>query len=55
VSAAEIVILMAGTAFFGGDSETDWTAPHVHGVRVALVALPRIISHRVAIHAAGMA
>jgi hypothetical protein len=52
--AIEIVILMAGAAFFGSNAHTCGTAPDVHGVPVAVVALTRIITFGVAIHAAGM-
>ena len=50
--AVEIVILVAGAAFFRGHSVTVWTSPHIHGVLVSIIALPRKIPSGVTIHAA---
>src|ERR1700674_160763 len=52
--AGKIVILMAGAAFFRREAVTIGTAADVHGVRVAVIALPGKISFRVAVHAARM-
>src|SRR5712691_9476236 len=52
--AREIVIPMAGTAFFRRHSEAGWTSSHIHRVRMHVIPLPRIISFRMAIHAAWM-
>ena len=46
------MILVACAAFFRSHSESDRTAPYVHGVRMPVIALPRIISLRMAVHAA---
>jgi hypothetical protein len=54
VRAIQIVVLMASAAFLGGNSEALRSASDVHGVPVAVIALPRVISLGVAIHAAGM-
>jgi hypothetical protein len=54
VRAIQIMVLMAGAAFLSGHSEALRAASDVHGVPVAVIALPRIITFRVAVHAAGM-
>src|ERR1017187_1323202 len=54
VRAGKIVILMTGTAFLRSHSESDGTAPHVHGMRMPVVALAGIVSLRMAVHAARM-
>src|SRR5580693_1998865 len=50
--AREIMVLMARTAFFRRNPMTIRTSAHVHGVPMSVVALPRIVSLRVTIHAA---
>jgi hypothetical protein len=54
MGAIEIVVLMAGAALLGRNSHPRGPASYVHGVSVAVIALPRIISLGMAIHAAGM-
>jgi hypothetical protein len=46
---------MAGAAFLRGHPMAFKAAPHVHGVGMAIISLPREMSSRMAIHAAGMA
>ncbi len=52
VRVAKIVVLVAGAAFFRSNSESSWTAPYIHRVRMPIIALPRIISFRMTIHTA---
>lgn len=52
VRAREIVILMAGTAFFRSDSKAGGAAANVHGVRMPVIALAGKISLGMAVHAA---
>jgi hypothetical protein len=54
VFADEVMVLMASTAFHGVGSVPVGTAANPHGVRMAVIALPRIIPPRVTIHAAGV-
>src|SRR5439155_23320193 len=53
--AGEIVILMARAALFSGHTVAVAAAPHVHGVLMTVVSLPREVAMRMAIHAARMA
>jgi hypothetical protein len=55
VCANEIVVLMAGAAFFRGYTVALRATPHVHGVGMAIISLPGEISSRMTIHAARMA
>ena len=48
----EVVVLMAGTAFHGANPLSFGTPPHVHGVPVTIISLPRKVSCGVAIHTA---
>jgi hypothetical protein len=50
----EVVVLVAGAAFYGDDAVTVGTAANVHRVRVLVVALARKVSGGMAIHAARM-
>src|ERR1039457_1240977 len=45
---------MTGAAFLCSHSESDGTAAHVHGMRMPVVALVRVVSLRMAVHAARM-
>jgi hypothetical protein len=47
----QVVVLVAGAAFNGGNSVSIGTAPHIHGVPVAVITLPWKIPARVAVHA----
>jgi hypothetical protein len=53
--ADEIVVLMAGAAFFSGHAVAVGAAPHIHSVGMAIVALPREVAAGMTIHAARMA
>jgi hypothetical protein len=50
----EVLILVTAAAGHGGDSISIATAPHVHGVRMSIVSLPRKVSVGMAIHTARM-
>jgi hypothetical protein len=52
VRACKIVVLMAGTAFHRITTGAVRAAANAHGMRMTVVALPRKVSTRVAIHAA---
>jgi hypothetical protein len=52
VNAWQVVVLVARAALYAVYAMSTRTAPHVHYVPVHIVALPRIISGGVAIHAA---
>jgi hypothetical protein len=54
VQSGEILILMAGCAFFGGDSQSSDAAADGHGVGVAVIALAGEITGGMTIHAARM-
>src|SRR5438034_5764665 len=49
--AREIVILVAGAALLRRHATAFRTAPHVHGMRVAVVTLPGKVASRMAVHA----
>jgi hypothetical protein len=48
------MVLMAGAALFSGHTMTFRASSHVHRVRMTVIALPREVTARVAVHAAGM-
>src|SRR5580704_4747845 len=50
----EVVILVTGAALHRRYSEADRTTADVHGVRMRIIALPRVIAFGMAIHAARM-
>ena len=50
--ACEIVVLVTRTASFRRNSVTVWSPSYIHGVPMSVIALPRIISLRMTIHAA---
>jgi hypothetical protein len=54
VRASEILFLMARAALFGGHPVTFRAASHVHGVPMPVISLPREVTARMAVHAAGM-
>lgn len=54
VETSDVVILMADAAFLRGHAQTSCAAADVHGVPVAVVALPGKISSGVAVQAAWM-
>jgi len=47
------MVLMARAALFGGHSVPQ-ARPHIHGVGMAVIALSREVTARMAVHAAGM-
>jgi hypothetical protein len=54
VCAGEIMVLMARAALFSGYPVTLRAASHIHGVRMTVISLPREVTARMAVHAAGM-
>lgn len=53
--AHEIVVLMAGAALLRGHAVAFGAAPHVHDVRVPIIALAREVALGMTIHTARMA
>ena len=51
---AEVVILMAGAAFYRRHTEPHWPTPYVHGVPMRVISLSRIVTLGMTIHAARM-
>src|SRR5205823_3988625 len=51
----EIMVLMAGAALFRGHTVAVGAAPHVHGMRMTVISLPREVTLRMAIHTARIA
>jgi hypothetical protein len=54
VRTLEVVILVTGTAFDGGNAIAIGTTPYIHRVPVSIISLPRKVSLGMAIHAARM-
>jgi len=52
MSARKIMVLMTSAAFFRSHSVTLWTSPHIHGVLVSIIALPRKLPAGMTIHTA---